>query len=94
MHPDDANLKDEGHRPQTTLDRLMQHHAGRISAQAENRAYMDQFDVTDYGNGFKSSSLRKVLCLSFAAAIAFSISINSWKVSSRTISDSFTTVLI
>ena len=34
------------------------------------------YDAT-YGNGFKPSSFKKPLCLSFAAAIAFSISSSS-----------------
>ena len=50
--------------------------------------------VSDYGNGFKSSSLRKALCLSFAAAIAFSISTSARCVSSRSISASPTAVLM
>ena len=36
--------------------------------------------VSGYGNGFKPSSLRKALCLSFATAIAFSISTSDWYV--------------
>jgi hypothetical protein len=62
--------------------------------QAKVEACAGQSVCVTYGNSFKPSSFKKPLCLSFAAAIAFSISTSSWCVLFRSISASPTAVLM